>query len=345
MHAMTHRPTAILLATLLASVLAIAGCAGGGTRQSGSTAPSVGTADGGAVTFGAPQGLTPGGVASGQAPESMPAPGSKGEVAAAGQTKLVVVNKTLRLQADDVKAALDRIRELTSKAGGDIADMQVSTSNDEPIFRPAADQTGASTSGGPLKAYVTVRVPSAGYKAFVDAVSKLGTVLFQSESAQDVTQQHVDMAARLTNLKAELARLRQLFAKARNVREMLEVEQELSRVQGEVESLQAQISYLERQAAMATVTIELAEPKPIVRPSGTDWGVGTAVTESIRAFVNTLNVLIVILGPVLALLVFLGLPLFIVLWLIVRSSKRRAARRAAAAAAAQADEPDEDVPA
>lgn len=322
------------LAILLAGSLVLAGCGAGSTQSGRESAGSVAVQPGVATPDQAP----PAGGTTSQ--DSLAVPGKSSDVAAPGQTKLVVVNKTLRLETADVQAALSKISDLAKKAGGDIANMQVSTSNDQPIYRPMpADQTGASTAqGGPLQAYVTVRVPAKTYAEFVDAASKLGRVLFQSESSDDVTQQHVDMQARLGNLQAEVARLREMFAKARNVREMLDVEQELARVQGEVESLQAQIKYLERQAAMATVTIELAEPKPIVRPAGTDWGVGTALTDSIRAFVNTLNVLIVILGPVLALLVFVALPVVLVVWLIVRSARRRSLRRAAAAAVAEDDE-------
>lgn len=318
----------VALVLVLAACLVLAGC-GALSGNRGST----GTAS---VSSGAPASAPPvnlgqaaPGTAGGVAPsaDSAAIPPSEGAVAKAGQTKLVVVNKTLRLETADVKAALDKLRALAKKAGGDIANMQVSTSNDQPIYRPAAAGPSGQTadSSNPLQAYVTVRVPAATYAGFVDDAAKLGKVLFQSESTDDVTQQHVDMKARLANLKSEQARLRQLFAKARTVKEMLEVERELARVQGEVESLQAQIDYLERQAAMATVTIELAEPKPIVRPAGIDWGVGSAVTESIRAFVGTLNVLIVMLGPALAILIFVALPVFLVIRAIVRRSRRHGA--------------------
>ena len=317
----------VALMLVLAACLALAGCGAlTGSRESVGTTSVSSNAPASAPAASQRQGAY--GTAVGTAPsaDSAAVAPSGGDIAKAGQTKLVVVNKTLRLETADVKAALDKLRALAKKAGGDIANMQVSTSSDQPIYRPAAADSSGQTadSSNPLQAYVTVRVPAATYAGFVDAAAKLGKVLYQSESTDDVTQQHVDMKARLQNLKAEQARLRQLFAKARTVKEMLEVEQELARVQGEVESLQAQIDYLERQAAMATVTIELAEPKPIVRPAGIDWGVGSAVTESIRAFVGTLNVLIVMLGPALAILIFVALPVFFVIRAIVHRSRRHA---------------------
>lgn len=326
----TTRRAGAAVALLLVAALAIAGCS--------SLAPSSPTTSSGESAARSSAGGAPGSAPGGAPKLPAPAPSTSAEADTASQgsastpaPKLVIVNKTLRLEADDVNAALTRIRELAKRDGGDISNLQVATSSDQPIYRDPVptEQGGASSSqqAGPLRAYVTVRVPAARYQAFVDDAAKLGRVLFQSESAEDVTQQHVDLEARLGNLKAEQQRLRQMFAKARNITEMLQVERELSRVQGEIEAMQGQIDYLERQAAMATVTIELAEPKPLVRPTGTDWGVATAVTSSIRMFVGTFNGVIVILGPLLALLLFLALPVFLIVRLVMRIMRRRSAPR------------------
>jgi hypothetical protein len=263
----------------------------------------------------------------------------------AAAAKLIVVNKTMRIETADVDKAIAKIRELVQRDGADISSMQVATAVDQPIYRqpvPLADGSVDQASSAPLRAYVTVRVPSDHYAAFVADAAKLGRVLTESESADDVTQQHVDMQARLDNLKAEQSRLRQLFAKATSVKDMLAVEQELSRVQGDIESMKAQIDYLERQAARATVTLELTEPVAIVQPLGIDWGVRSALTDSIRAFVSTMNGLIVLLGPVLAVLVFVGLPILLIVWLVVRVARRRVARHAAATEVAF---PEDDAPA
>jgi uncharacterized protein DUF4349 len=307
------------LVVMILAALLLAACATPSSTESGGRSSAVAPSpEAPAVTDGALGGPVAGNDLGAATPEkgATPSPG--------GVQKLIVVNKTMRVETSDVDASIAKIRALTAASGGDISSMQVSTATDEPIYPMPVDGDKAVTSdmSVPLRAYVVVRVPTASYKDFVAEIAKLGRVLFQSESADDVTQQHVDMKARLGNLQAEQGRLRQLFARANNVRDMLAIERELTRVQGEIESLQAQIGYLEKQAAMATVTIELAEPKPLVRPTGTDWGVGAALTESIRAFVETLNTLIVILGPAVALLIFVGLPA----WLIVRLVRGRMRR-------------------
>lgn len=239
------------------------------------------------------------------------------------EERLVILNQSLRMEVAGVDEAIASMRGMLAKHKATITDMQVSTDRDEPVYR--YDETSGAQSGA-LQAYVTVRVPNDNLAAFVEEASALGKVLRQSQSSQDVTQEHVDLAARLANLRAEEARLREFFDSAKKVSEMLEIERELARVRGEIESIDAQKKYLERQAAMATVTFELVEPRPVVRPEGENWGFVDSVTQSIRAFVGTLNVLIVLLGPALAIAVFVALPLYLLVRvLIVRARKRAAA--------------------
>jgi hypothetical protein len=326
----------LALAVLLGALVALAGCAATvqgvdqavSTGYGGAAGPSAGMA---ARSAGTPLAAPSQDAAVSESAVTIaPAPGGSGKDASQVpiSDKLIVRNKTLRIEVGKVPDAVASIRALATKEGADITQLQVATSSDEPVYRP---MTGNETpvDSGPLQAYVVVRVPADRYAAFIEEAAKLGTVRYQAESTDDVTQQHIDLKARLDNLKAQELRLREFFAKAKNVSEMLQIENELSRVRGEIESLAAQVAYLERQAAMATVTIELTEPKALVRPAGIDWGVGTAFTNGVRAFVGTLNVLIVLLGPALALALFIGLPAYLIVRALVQRSKKRAATRAA----------------
>jgi len=337
------------VATALALAAMAAGCAATqsttqGTASTGDLGAPVAVDGSGSNTVAGRSGTS-----YGEAAATTPEP-SKSDVAASASTvqtqKLIVVNKTMRLETTDVQGSLTKIRELVARSNADITSMQVSTSVGQPVYSVPVGTLQSSGTGEsssvPLRAFVTVRVPSTGYAGFIAEAAKLGRVLYQSESSDDVTQQHVDMQARLGNLNAEQSRLRQLFAKAKNVSDMLAIEQELTRVQGEIESMKAQVAYLERQAAMATVTLELTEPVAIGSPAGIDWGVSTALTDAIRAFVNTMNGLIVLLGPVLAILVFVGLPVWLVVWFVRRSLRRRHTAKAAAPPAPAAATPAPD---
>lgn len=326
----------VVAATLIAAALLLAACAGSASDSalSGGAEP--------AISPGAPapagDSKTAADGSSGQGPVTNGTTSREGAGTASSvgvPAKLVVVNKTMRIETAKVDEAIAKIRVLVKRDGADISSMQVATAVDQPIYRDPVPLAGGSpdqSSMTPLRAYITVRVPSDRYPAFIADAARLGRVLTESETADDVTQQHVDMQARLDNLKAEQVRLRQLFARATSVKDMLAVEQELTRVQGEIESMKAQIDYLDRQASRATVTLELTEPAAIGQPAGIDWGVRTAFTDSIRAFVSTMNGLIVLLGPALALLAFVGLPILLIVWLVVRGTRRHTARTATVAA-------------
>jgi len=249
--------------------------------------------------------------------------------------RLVVRTVDMRLKVDEVEATADKVRKAAEKRKGMVIDYQVSTDAGVPIYRPYVEGS-ALADGAALSGYITVRVPADQLRSFVDELSGMGKVLRQAENEQDVTQEHVDLKARLVNLQATEARLREFFGKAKNVSEMLAIEQELTRVRGDIESMQAQIAYLERQAAMSTVTIELAGPEQIVEPAGEDWGFSSALRQAVRGFVGTINVLIILLGT-LAPVIVIGAIAFFAIRALVR--RRRANRPDA-----QSDRENEDAP-
>ena len=148
---------------------------------------------------------------------------------------------------------------------------------------------------------------------------------YQAEDTEDVTEQHVDLTARLANLQAEEARLRGRSSMPRRTcTDMLAIEAELNRVRQEIESMQAQVTYLERQAAMATVTIELTEEQPVVRPDGDDWGFKDAVTpgSGVRpTYSRSLIAFVIATAP-------LWVPGLIVFFIVRAIVKRRRAKRA-----------------
>lgn len=245
-------------------------------------------------------------------PEAYPAEdGDTGE----SDEQMVIRTKTIRLEVESTEDSVNAVRELTRDVSGTVTDMQVAT-DDGWVHRSEGD-------GAAMRGWVTVRVPTDSYEDYLVSIMELGTVQYQSETSEDVTQKHVDLSARLENLRAQEARLREFFEAAQTVEEMLAIEQELGRVRGEIESLDAQITYLERQAAMATVTIELTEPRPVVAPQGPSWGFVEAITDGFRGAATLLTgviTLVIATSP----LWLLGLVLFFPIRAIVRKRRARA---------------------
>ena len=235
--------------------------------------------------------------------------------------RLVIMSASMAIRVDDVDKGVASVRRIAAAAGASISNLTVFAGEPGPSPVPLAGDVAVSQTSGPASAQITLRVPAAKLSAVERDCAELGMVLTQSSAEDDVTQQHLDLSARLKNLRAEEVRLRSFLNDATKVSEMLEVERELSRVRGEIESMQAQVTYLERQAAMATLSISLTEPGPVVSPGTGGWGLTDAVTDGIRtaaAFIRAGITVVIALVPVLLLLGAIGM-----VWRFVSRRRRR----------------------
>lgn len=313
---------------IVAALLASAGCSvvtrDQGTESSSSTRYGYETPpvqDGAKSSSGAAVAPDSASVSVG-APEALTSAEVRGSAdSAAAEKQLMIRTANMRVQVKDVDAAVSRLRALTAEFGGLVEALQVSSQQEVPIYRPTV--VGVTSDAAPLAAYATVRVPQAKFDAFVARVVSLGKVLTQSESGTDVTQQHIDLTARLTTLRAEEARLREFLKAAKTVQDMLAVESELSRVRGEIESMQGQLDYLDKQIAMSALTVELVRPTPVVQPAGTDWGFADALRNGIRGAAALVAGMITVLIGLLPLVVLIAVVSGIII-AIVRARRRRA---------------------
>ncbi len=238
-----------------------------------------------------------------------------------GTDRLVIRTANMEVRVEDVDSALAGLRAAARKNDAEISDLSVVAGEPQILGSGQAQQDAAVR--GPAMAYITLRVPAQKLDTLQAQVAKLGAVLTQSSNANDVTEQAIDLEARLRNLRAEEARLRTFLEKTNDVTDLLEVERELSRVRGEIESMDAQLTYLQRQAARSTLTVALSEPGPVVQPMGATWGLREAVTRGIQAAAAMVATLVTLAIPLTLLAVLIGL----VIWPIRVILSRRALRR------------------
>ena len=116
-----------------------------------------------------------------------------------------------------------------------------------------------STAGGSQspRADIIIKVPQAQFTSALERIEAMGDVQFRSLGSEDVTDQHVDLAARLTTYRKEEQSLRSLMERSNSVSELLSVEREMARVQTNIERAEAQLDLLERQVATATIQVTL----------------------------------------------------------------------------------------
>lgn len=175
---------------------------------------------------------------------------------------------------------------------------------------------------------IVIRIPADGFNSAMAAIKALALeVTSESSSGQDVTEEYVDLEARLGNLEATAARVRGFLDDANRVEDALAVNQELSRLEGEIESIKGRMQYLSQSAAFSTLSINLTPDilaQPIEVAGWRPQGVARDAVESLIQIMQALGTLIIWLVIVLLpLAVVIGLPA----WWIIRRVRR--GRRAA----------------
>jgi hypothetical protein len=108
---------------------------------------------------------------------------------------------------------------------------------------------------------VTVRVPRDRFDEAVGRIEKLGDVTHRDIKAQDVTDEYVDLQARLKNAYAMRDRLTDLLGRAAS-KDALDIEKELGRVTEEIERMEGRLKLLRDQIAFSTITVTFTPLAP-----------------------------------------------------------------------------------
>lgn len=127
--------------------------------------------------------------------------------------------------------------------------------------------TEVEKSGGYLErrdnASITVRVPVDQFWSTLDKLKAMGTVLSESQSAEDVTQQYRDLELRMQTAETSRTRLLALLEKATDTKALLEIENEVRRLTEEIETMRATLKNLAQLVAYSTInaTFRAAVPE------------------------------------------------------------------------------------
>ena len=124
-----------------------------------------------------------------------------------------------------------------------------------------------STTAAEKSVSMVLRVPAASLDVALDSLARLGKVESRTVSADDVTEQTVDLDARVASLRAARDRLRELHSRAGTVAELVAAEGELARVQGELDSLEGRLKLLRGSVALAEIDLR-AQQKLVLGPLG-----------------------------------------------------------------------------
>jgi len=289
---------ATLLIPLLALALIGAACSAAQSTPTGVAAPAP--MAGGGIADSASKGSVPNGVS---AAEGIPT--------LLAQTRDLIMTANVSMRSDDPWKTADAAKAIAQGLGGTLL---------------ALSESGTGTQ---RSATMVMSVPSTRFDDAINALKKLdGDVVSSSVDAKDVTDQLVDLDARITTLKAEEQRYLALFNRANTVDEMLKVQSALSQLRTQIEQLSAQQKNMKDRVAFSTISLSVApittpvpnEPLTKWDPARTFSAAATALVAMLRAFADV----------AIWLLVFGWIPLVALAIALVATRTRRPAKAPAA---------------
>jgi uncharacterized coiled-coil protein SlyX len=192
-----------------------------------------------------------------------------------------------------------------------------------------ADSSVTGRQGEQLTGRWQVRVPVDRFQAFLAAAAKLGVAENRQQTAQDVSEEFVDLGARIANSKRLEARIVELLDSASGkITDVIEVEQQLARVRGEIEQMEGRLRYLTNRTDLTTVTITAREERDYVPPAAPTFATrvhdawGNSL-DALRSFGENVGLAIVAATPWVAILAVVVGP---ALWWNRRRARDSAAR-------------------
>ncbi len=154
----------------------------------------------------------------------------------------IIKEGNIRFETEDVSKTQNEIRKIVSELGGYIGN--------ENSFNYESS----------IEYTLTARVPEDKFNLLVEKVSSLAVKIDSKNiNASDVTEEFIDVEARIKTKKELEARYKELLKKAARVDEILNIEREMGNLRAEIESLEGRMNYLKNRISFSTLTITFYE--------------------------------------------------------------------------------------
>jgi hypothetical protein len=236
------------------------------------------------------------------------------EEAAAALDRKIVRNADLTMEVASTTDTQHRVVSIAEAHGGFVVTSEAKQrDNIEPAKRT-------------LDIKLVVRVPENQFGGTLDQIRALGSGTPKEEkvTGQDVTEEYIDLEARIKTQKALEAQFLLIMKQAGKINDALEVQRQIAEVRTEIERLEGRKRFLENRSSLSTITVNLQSPTPIVVVPATGFrsSVRDAVSDSVD--LGAAMVLFVVRSAIVMLPVFLLvlLPGALVLRYFIRRAKR-----------------------
>lgn len=218
---------------------------------------------------------------------------------AEAMNRKILRNADFQLEVADPTIAQHKITSMAESLGGFVV-------TSESKQRDVGDRSKQE-----LDISLVLRVPAVHFNSALEQIRATASRVIQEKTAgQDVTEEFIDLEARIKTQKALELQFLEIMKQANKVADALEVQRQIAEVRTEIEKLEGRRRFLENRASLSTITISLHTPVAIaVSTSGFGRNIKEAVSDSLGvagAIVLLLIRFVIVMVPIFVLVILPG---------------------------------------
>jgi len=223
----------------------------------------------------------------------------------------IIRNAELTLEAASPEEALQKITAIAEGKGGFVVESQQSSS------------TAQATVSD--RVTMSLRIPAEKFNEALGEIRKVSSrVVVENIKGQDVTEEFIDVEARLKAKKATEAQFLEIMKQGKTVEDALNVQKELGDVRGQIEQIEGRKRFLESQTSLSTIKLTLQTPTVFsANSSGFFYQVGRSFSSGLNFAVNFILGFITFIIAITPSLVLIVLPLYLLARYLWKKRKKR----------------------
>jgi uncharacterized protein DUF4349 len=222
----------------------------------------------------------------------------------------IIRDANLTLEVPSPGDAQRKITSIAESAGGFV------------VTSEAKRHDNADPSRQGLEVTLVVRVPALQFGSVMDQIRAIGAPGDQEKiTGQDVTEEFIDLEARIRTQKALEEQFLEIMKRANKVEDALEVQRQIAEVRTEIEKLEGRKRFLGNRASLSTITVTLRQPSAIVVSSSS---FGRSIKEAVRDAVDVAGAIVLFLIRFVIVMIPIFLLVILPGWLLTRYFLHRA---------------------
>lgn len=223
----------------------------------------------------------------------------------------IIRNAELGLESDSPEETQKKVASIAEAKGGFVVESQQSSSDRRSSTRDTVT--------------MTVRVPAEKFNEALDEIrTAAGRVVIETVKGQDVTEEFIDIEARLKAKRALEEQFMEIMKRANSVEDALNVQRQLAEVRGEIEKIEGRKRFLENQATLSTIKLRIQTPSAIsASGAGFFAKLADSINTGIDAAMDFVLGLITFAIAVIPFILFIGLPAYLLIRYFWRKARRR----------------------